>query len=400
MPDGSSTGEPPDLDELLHELRRRVELRRRDGVYPAGLESDLDGHFAHLTGDRPPSQALPLDELDDALAAIEHFLFSQGRISAQSELPGGGVLHRAVGRAVGRQVQGVLEQAQDYAHRVARAMTLLADTTTTVADVYDKRVLQQLDDLQLQLAEQQRALNQLLLRLDDVTARLPGAQSDAWYSGERFVARFRGPIDEVRERYRDLAELFVGCTPVLDAGFGRGEFLELLTELGVDAMGIEVDPVLVDLARGKGLRAEIGGTLEYLGALADGALGGLAMIQVIEHLPPRHVVELVRLVADKVRRGGRVVIETVNPTSMVAYARAFWIDPDHMRPVHPSLLQFLFEEAGFAHVHVALRSPVEPDVSLELLAGDDEVTKRLNANFERLNALVFAPQDYALIATR
>ena len=32
--------------------------------------------------------------------------------------------------------------------------------------------------------------------------------------------------------------------------------------------------------------------------------------------------------------------------------------------------------------------------------GDDETAKRLNANFGRINALVFGPQDYAIVATR
>ena len=51
--------------------------------------------------------------------------------------------------------------------------------------------------------------------------------------------------------------------------------------------------------------------LEYLGDLADESLGGLVMIQVVEHLPPQGVIDVVRLAADKVRPGGRVVFETV-----------------------------------------------------------------------------------------
>jgi hypothetical protein len=46
------------------------------------------------------------------------------------------------------------------------------------------------------------------------------------------------------------------------------------------------------------------------------------------------------------------------------------------------------------------RSPVPADESLELLPGDDELSKRLNANFDRINGLLFAPQDYAIVATR
>jgi O-antigen chain-terminating methyltransferase len=93
-------------------------------------------------------------------------------------------------------------------------------------------------------------------------------------------------------------------------------------------------------------------------------------------------------------------METVNPTSLYTYAHAFWVDPDHVRPVHPTYLGFLFAEAGFATVERVDRSPVPEDESLELLPGDDEATKRLNANFERINALLYGPQDYAIVATR
>jgi O-antigen chain-terminating methyltransferase len=204
----------------------------------------------------------------------------------------------------------------------------------------------------------------------------------------------------MRDRYRDLAQLFVGREPVLDIGFGRGEFLELLGELGIDAWGIEVEQQFVEHGRSLGLRVETGTAVESLRELDDESLGGIAMMQVIEHLSPQHVLEFVRLAARKVRPGGRVVVETVNPTSLTTYARAFWIDPDHIRPVHPALLEFLFEEAGFGAVERIDRSPVAEGEALELLPGDDEVTKLTNANIERLNALLFGPQDYAIVATR
>ena len=124
------------------------------------------------------------------------------------------------------------------------------------------------------------------------------------------------------------------------------------------------------------------------------------MIQVIEHLSPQHVIDFVRLAYEKVRPGGKVIVETVNPKSLYVYAHAFWVDPDHTRPVHPDYLEFLFGEAGFTDLRREYRSPVAADEALELLPGDDEVTKLLNANFERINDLLFGPQDYAFIATR
>ena len=63
-------------------------------------------------------------------------------------------------------------------------------------------------------------------------------------------------------------------------------------------------------------------------------------------------------------------------------------------------MRFLFAEAGFSVVERVDRGPVPANETLEMLPGDDEQTKLLNVNFERVNALLFAPQDYAIIATR
>jgi 2-polyprenyl-3-methyl-5-hydroxy-6-metoxy-1,4-benzoquinol methylase len=396
----SPDASPPDLERVITTLRQRVERRRRDGGYPPGLESDLDGHFARVTGDRPPTPSFLLAELEQAVEELDNFEYRRDNISTESRLPGGSRLHRAIAKGVGRQIQGVLEQTQDQSHRVAHTISLMSRATNMLADAYDTRVIQQLDDLQLQLAQEQRQLQQLVIRLSEVAARVPGAGIDAWYEAEAFNAHFRGDAHDIAGRYRDLATRFAGCSPVLDIGFGRGEFLDLLREIDVDAFGIEAEPSLVEWARSRGLKAEVGRAVEYLGDLDDDALGGLVMIQVIEHLSPQHVIDVVRLAAAKVRRGGRVVVETVNPMSLYTYAHAFWVDPDHVRPVHPNYLGFLFAEAGFASVERVDRSPVPADESLELLPGDDELSKRLNANFDRINGLLFGPQDYAIVATR
>ena len=125
------------------------------------------------------------------------------------------------------------------------------------------------------------------------------------------------------------------------------------------------------------------------------------MIQVIEHLSPQHVIDFVALAAEKLRPGGKVVLETVNPASLYTYARAFWVDPDHVRPVHPNFLEFLFREAEFAEARD--RVPVAGGRSRGARAAARRRSAdaaSLNENFERIGALLFGAQDYAVIATR
>ena len=395
MPDESD-----EFDQLLAELRARVEARKADGLYPLELEATLDEHFERLVGERPAASPALYDELERTRNELAHFEYSRARIDPSSSYVGGTAVHRVIAATVARQIQGVLQQTQEHSQVVGKAITLLTDLVSALGREYDGRVVQQLDDIQVKLAELSRAPNAREAKIPDSADRLPGASLHPFYREDHFTAHFRGSAEVVRDRYRDLASYFDGSEPVLELGFGRGEFLELLTERGIEARGVEPDPMLVSNARGRGLDVAEGRAVEYLETLADSSLGGIVMVQVIEHLSPQQMIDVVRLASEKLRVGGKILIETVNPASLFIYARAFWIDPDHVRPVHPAFLEFVLKEAGFGEMERLDRSPVPSDESLEMLPGDDELTKRLNENFERLNALVFGAQDYAFLAVR
>jgi O-antigen chain-terminating methyltransferase len=315
-------------------------------------------------------------------------------------VPGGELAHRVVNRALSRAIDGVLAQSQEQQVILTRVLALMGEISSSIASGGEQFVAQQLDDLQQRLAEHSRSLNDIDRRVGDVAARVPGAGVDTFYDETHFTQRFRGGADDLRARYGDLVARFEGCSPVLDIGFGRGELMELLAEMGLEVSGIEIDSHLVALARGRGLDVARGTAVEHLRTLAPASLGGISMIQVIEHLSPQHVIDVVELCAEKVRPGGKVIVETVNPESLFTYARSFWLDPDHVRPVHRGLLEFLFTEAGFQKLEVDWRSPVPAGERLVPVPGDDEQARAINENFDRIDRLLFGAQDYALIATR
>jgi SAM-dependent methyltransferase len=396
----SAAGSAVDLDAVIAELKARIEERRTEGEYPDGLEETLDEHFDRLVGVRPRSTPALHTELQAALRELSTTGFSRARIDPSSRIPAGRFVHRAMSRALSRQLDGVLAQIDAQNHLVTRALALLGEIAASIGNEFDTKVLQQLDDLQVRLAEQARDVRRVELGVAEVRERIPGAAVDTWYPEERFTAFFRGDHDDLRGRYTELAKELIGCDPVVDLGFGRGEFMELLTELGVQVRGVEPDAQLVEAARGRGLDVEPGFAVDYLRRLEAGSLGGIVMIQVIEHLSPQHVIDVVELAAEKLRPGGKFVLETVNPASLYTYAHAFWVDPDHVRPVHPGFLEFLFREAEFSRIAIEYRSPVSDDERLVPLPGDDAQTALLNQNFERIGSLLFGAQDYAVIATR
>jgi SAM-dependent methyltransferase len=205
-----------------------------------------------------------------------------------------------------------------------------------------------------------------------------------------FESRMRGSVDSIRGRQRRYVEDFRAAAPVLDVGCGRGELLALLREAGVEARGIDADADMVAFARGEGLEVEQADLLEYLERLDDGALGGIFMGQVVEHLPPGVLVRALELSAQRLRAGGVFVAETINPLSPLAL-RNYYADLTHAQPLVPETLELLASQAGFAETELRfLNEPAE-----RLTEPDDPV---LAANVRRLNELLFAPLDYALVA--
>src|SRR4029079_17968206 len=98
---------------------------------------------------------------------------------------------------------------------------------------------------------------------------------------------------DVRERQRPYVADFRDAAPVLDIGCGRGEFLGLLREDGIEAKGVDADADMVAYARGDGLDVEQADALAYLETQAS--LGGIFMAQVVEHLPPAQLFRLLEL---------------------------------------------------------------------------------------------------------
>ena len=393
----------PDVDALVAELRTRVQERQRSGAYPPGLEEELAGHARRLVGHRVER---PEVDLQDRLRAVQQALpLQSSRIPVESEVPGGQAVHRAVARLVGRQTSGVLQQVQGFALPVGEALEAIVTVLEDLAREVRVEMAQHLDAIHERQAAQERAAVQSAAL--DGRSRLVEAESTArrppfqpWYSSERFEDEFRGKREEMLERYRDLAERLAEFPPVLDLGCGRGDLLELLTGMGAECWGIDLDPELVKAAADRGLPVEQGDGLRWLERQEGASLGGLVAIQVVEHLAPQEVVDLVALAADKVRPGGRVFVETVNPQSLYVFAHAFYLDPTHVRPVHPAYLAFLFREAGFAVVDIEWRSPPPPGDVLEEVRSGHTLPGAINANVKRLNELLFVPQDYVLAAVR
>ena len=218
-----------------------------------------------------------------------------------------------------------------------------------------------------------------------------------------FEDLYRGSPESIRAGLAGYVELFTGASDVLDVGCGRGEFLALLKERGVGARGIDINDSMVDVCREHGLDAESADALAYLQRQPDASLGGLFAAQVVEHLEPGYLTQLLDLAFEKLRPGAVIVLETINPACWFAFFESYIRDITHVRPLHPDTLTFLLVAAGFQRTEVRYRAPYPDHEKLQPIATGGplaDAADTLNANVEKLNRLLFTNLDYAAIARR
>jgi O-antigen chain-terminating methyltransferase len=212
-----------------------------------------------------------------------------------------------------------------------------------------------------------------------------------------FEARFRGSPEEVRERQaeylpvvKDSLDGSEAERPFIDLGCGRGEWLELLGENGIQALGVDTNPGLLAQCEDSGLEVVECDALGYLASLADGSVSGVTGFHIIEHLEFDLLVRLV----DEIRRvlvdGGVVIFETPNPKNLIVGACNFYADPTHVRQVFPELLEFLMQSRGFHSVSLRFLNPHPQEQQLS--------TEEAPVLAEQLNNLLSCARDFAVIA--
>ena len=220
-----------------------------------------------------------------------------------------------------------------------------------------------------------------------------------------FEELFRGSRDDTKGKQSKFVKYFEGCRNVLDIGCGRGEFLELLVEHGISGRGIDIDEDMVRFCKSRDLKAEKLDAIDYLSQLEDKSLDGIFIDQVVEHLDPDYLIRMISLCYTKMLFGGYIVIETVNPLSLVSFAN-FYMDMSHKRPIHPETLKFLIRAAGFREAVAQFYEPVGEDRRLRPIdvkaLGEEErrAADLINRNTEVLNNIIFGPQDYAVIGKK
>jgi O-antigen chain-terminating methyltransferase len=175
---------------------------------------------------------------------------------------------------------------------------------------------------------------------------------DVFYT--EFEDCFRGPREQIKQ---DLACYlpFVRDAKdpsVLDLGCGRGEWLELLAEQGIPALGVDANGVMVREGRQAGYHVELADVFEFLRHQKEKTFSAVTSFHLIEHLPFTAQIVFLDEIYRVLAPGGVLILETPNPRNILVGSGDFYRDPTHKNPVFPDSLAFMARQRGFARGNV------------------------------------------------
>jgi O-antigen chain-terminating methyltransferase len=260
-------------------------------------------------------------------------------------------------------------------------------------------------------AEPHAELAELRAEVRDLRDRVAALTAAAGGHSDRFAAiypafeeRFRGSEADVRERLsvylppvREVVRPDARGPRLVDVGPGRGEWLALLAEAGLPAVGVDDNLPMVEHLRGRGLDVVHADGTAHLESVEPGSLDAVTAFHVVEHLDLDALLALLAAARRALRPGGLLVAETPNPTNLVMGACNFHLDPTHRAPIPPAQLEFLVRAGGFAEVRTwALHPKEDLDLSGLELAGVSPAASAAVAL--ALQKGLFGPQDYAVLA--
>lgn len=201
--------------------------------------------------------------------------------------------------------------------------------------------------------------------------------------------KLRGSYDEVKKRQMKYLSLLKKVkklnqeAPFMDAGFGRGEFLEILRDEAkfANVIGADTNTIYVEQAKKREFDVYKDDALSFL-KNHTGRLSGFSAFHLFEHLTFDELFDIVYLVNQKLLPGGMILIETPNPQNLQVASYSFHYDHTHVKPLAPVFMITLFEFFHLFDIEIVYSSPLKPAEELKTEA----------------DKLLFGPQDYAIVA--
>lgn len=136
---------------------------------------------------------------------------------------------------------------------------------------------------------------------------------------------------------------------VLDLGCATGMLTKYLVEKGCDAVGVDINPKLVEIAR-RNVQAEfhVADAAEFA-KTCDQKFDLVLLLDILEHIPRDEVVDLLATVRNLISEDGFVLVRTPNMNA-IHVAGMFYVDWEHLTPFTERSLLHVAKLAGYSRI--------------------------------------------------
>ena len=266
----------------------------------------------------------------------------------------------------------IASDARDRYQQVTSELTLQGQRVERLIEAASGRPDASLDEKQLEVFSQEASHS-----------------LDAFFAS--FDEQFRGNRQEIKERLKVYLPYVIGLQQplgkIIDLGCGRGEWLELVSDIGQIATGVDSNTVLTKQCRERGLTAIDAELLQYLKEQPDNSASVITGFHIVEHLPIEKLVTVLNETMRVLSPGGALLVETPNPRNVLVGTCNFYFDPTHRNPIPSEVLKFLIESRGFTRIEVL---PLNPSNQAPV-EGESDLVNRFNDYF-------YGPMDYGIVA--
>ncbi|GEM_PF-5738463 len=407
-----------DVDELMNELRRRVEDKKRRGLYsvdalavdasegraPFGLDelerlraasamrADIGVH---------PSTKPVVGRLITKVKTVLVRITSQPAVSLmhQGNAYNGHLLGYLAG--MGREVTRLGEEVTQ-AHDAVREAEIDRERDLAQTAGRTEEIAAGMDALGARLTTMEESLTRMLaLAMPERLARIEATDAPAPSASAGAVHGNTSPVRiALHARPGDLPVAVMADLPldgpVLLLGAGTGEVLE---HLGPHAAGVEPDPALAEVARLAGRAVTAGDPVAALAQALPQSLNAVVVTDVVEHLDAAGIAALSVGLIRSLVPDGRAIVLGWHPAALLDPDSGLARDARMPRPLHPETLRTALEAVGLVvdRIDAIGDSDLQPTLPPHTL---DPIVEGLRADIDRIAQRLLAAPRYVLHARR
>ena len=258
-----------------------------------------------------------------------------------------------------RQLEALAATQQQGAADVQKALQALAESAQATRARLDAMHPPPLDATMTVAGEPLAALAKARAGIA-ADASLESLSPDARYAMFETVFYDSRAVAAKQRVYIDHLDLGLAAqAPFLDLGCGRGEFMHILRETGLMAIGVDINGDVVRRLQSEGFTVIEQDLLAFLESDTR-MFCGASVLQVAEHLGAPQIERMLALVSRRLLPGAPLIVETPNPLSPFALG-VFHTDPTHIAPIPPERMRYSIEAAGFEQAVTLYQAKIPAD---------------------------------------